>query len=83
MRRRSIGRSTLYGRTVKCGDGGLGGLTDQAARYAESPTTNRARSSRSMSNGVMYFTPISAQAFGILTLRWEFATFSCVTTVWP
>lgn len=50
-------------------------------RQADAPRTKRARSIRSISNVLTYFTPISTQAFGIFINRGEFATFSWVTTV--
>ena len=45
------------------------------------PKTNRARSRRSISYGVMHFTPRPMQASGILILRVEAEGISCVTTV--
>lgn len=44
--------------------------------------TNRARSLRSISNGVMHFTPRPMQASGILIFFVDAAGTSCVTTTW-
>ena len=48
------------------------------------PRTNRARSRRSISNGVMHLIPRPMHASGILILRVDAEGTSCVTTVcWP
>ena len=51
--------------------------------YACGPSTNRARSRRSISNGVMTVTPRAMHASGILILFVEFEGRSCVTTTCP
>lgn len=45
--------------------------------------TRRTRSTRSISNVFMHFTPTPMQTFGIFTLRVELAGTSRVTTAWP
>jgi hypothetical protein len=47
------------------------------------PRINRARSRRSISNGVMHLMPRPMQASGILILRVDAEGTSCVTTVSP
>lgn len=47
------------------------------------PRINRARSRRSISNGVMHLMPRPMQASGILILRVDAEGTSCVTTVCP
>ncbi len=50
-------------------------------RLGPLPNTNRARSLRSISNGVTHFTPRPIQTLGILTFRNDSAGTSCVTTI--
>ena len=62
------------------------GLSPQAipaGLQVDGPSTNRARSRRSISNGVMHFTPILIHALGILILLTDCSAFSCVTSVCP
>jgi hypothetical protein len=49
--------------------------------HTRGPRTNRARSRRSISNGVMHLIPRPMHASGILILRVEAEGTSCVTTV--
>jgi hypothetical protein len=52
--------------------------------HTRGPRTNRARSRRSISNGVMHLIPRPMHASGILILRVDAEGTSCVTTVcWP
>ena len=47
------------------------------------PRMNRARSRRSISNGVTYLMPRPIHASGILIFRFDAEGISCVTTVYP
>src|ERR1019366_6738410 len=52
--------------------------------HSRAPKTNRARSRRSISNGVMHLMPRPMHASGILILSVDAEGTSCVTTVcWP
>ena len=63
------------------GDGFEGGFVRLCHGCA--PRINRARSRRSISNGVMHLMPRPMQASGILILRVDAEGISCVTTVCP
>src|SRR6266545_8214714 len=67
------------GEEMSFDDGLEGGFTRWLHRWG--PRINRARSSRSSSNGVMHLIPKPMQASGILILRVEAEGISCVTTM--
>lgn len=55
----------------------------RSVRHAERSSTKRARSTRSISYGLMHLTPTPMHALGILIFLIDGAATSCVTTVWP
>jgi len=59
------------------------GRDHSAGRQADRPSTKRARSSRSISYGVMHLTPTPMQALGILIFLMDGVATSWVTTVNP
>ncbi len=56
---------------------------DLRGPHLRAPRTKRARSRRSISNGVMHLTPSAMHGSGILIFFVEVDAFSCVTTVCP